>query len=185
MILSAGGRPPFVSLLLSMKLKIPNLSLYLFVYFFCNVVMTGEPTHTVSRERMAPELMFSSERASQLSITDSKAKWPLCIVFSHVQLIIQCYKQRTVLEVPLQYPHKIRVISVYKHGNHTSRYHESTPWTVSKKKWDTKVDKGKSMMHTLYVLWYAKRHVSGQSDIEQRKIKHIALAIIELRLPDS
>ena len=26
--------------------------------------MTGEPTHTTSKERMAPELMFSSERAA-------------------------------------------------------------------------------------------------------------------------
>ena len=43
---------------------------------------------------------------------------------------------------------------------------ESTPWAVSKKKWDTK-DKGKSMMHALYVMRYAKRHISGQSDVKQ------------------
>ena len=30
-----------------------------------------------------------------------------------------------------------------------------------------KEDKGKSMMHALYVLRYAKRHVSGRSDVEQ------------------
>ena len=40
-------------------------------------------------------------------------------------------------------------------------YHESTPWDVSKKKWDTKEDKSKSMMCTMHVLWYAKRHVLG------------------------
>ena len=40
---------------------------------------------------------------------------------------------------------------------------------VSKRKWDTKEDKGKSMMHALYVLRYAKRHVSGQSNVEQGK----------------
>ena len=38
-------------------------------------------------------------------------------------------------------------------------------------------------MHALYVLRYAKRHVSGQSDVKQCKIKLIALAIIELRFP--
>ena len=38
---------------------------------------------------------------------------------------------------------------------------------VSKKKWDTKEDKGEPMMRTLYVLRYAKRHVSGRSDVEQ------------------
>ena len=34
--------------------------------------MTGEPTHTASKERMAPELMFSSERVRQLSKTALK-----------------------------------------------------------------------------------------------------------------
>ena len=37
------------------------------------------------------------------------------------------------------------------------------------KKWDTKEDKGKSMMHALYALyalWYAKRHVSERSDVK-------------------
>ena len=29
------------------------------------------------------------------------------------------------------------------------RYHESTPSVVSEKKWNTKEDKGKSMMHAL------------------------------------
>ena len=42
-------------------------------------------------------------------------------------------------------------------------------WVVSKKKWDTKEDKDKSMMRALYVLWYAKRHVSGRSNVEQQK----------------
>ena len=31
-------------------------------------------------------------------------------------------------------------------------YHESVPCTVSKDKWDTKKDTGKSVKHTLYVL---------------------------------
>ena len=35
------------------------------------------------------------------------------------------------------------------------------------KKRDTKEDKGKSMMRALYVLWYAKKHSSGRSDVEQ------------------
>ena len=39
---------------------------------FCNITMTGEPTHTTSKERMAPELMFLSKRVPQVSITDLK-----------------------------------------------------------------------------------------------------------------
>ena len=44
---------------------------------------------------------------------------------------------------------------------------KSTPFPVSKDEWDTKEDSGKSMKIALYVLRYAKRHLSGQSDIEQ------------------
>ena len=44
---------------------------------------------------------------------------------------------------------------------------KSTLFAVSKDKWDTKEDTGKSMKNALYVLPYAKRHISGQSDIEQ------------------
>ena len=46
---------------------------------------------------------------------------------------------------------------------------KSTLFPVSKDEWDTKEDTGKSMKNALYVLWYAKRHLSGQSDVEQWK----------------
>ena len=36
---------------------------------FCNIIMTGEPTHTASKERMAPKLILSSECVPQLSNT--------------------------------------------------------------------------------------------------------------------
>ena len=38
---------------------------------------------------------------------------------------------------------------------------KSTPFAVSKDEWDTKEDTGKSMKNVLYVLRYAKRHLSG------------------------
>ena len=47
--------------------------------------------------------------------------------------------------------------SYYKHI--AQCYHESTPCTVSKDKWDTKKDTGKSMKHASFILqrlWYAK-----------------------------
>ena len=46
--------------------------LNLFAYFFCNNIMTGEYTYTASKERVMPELMFSSECMPQLSKTASK-----------------------------------------------------------------------------------------------------------------
>ena len=43
---------------------------------------------------------------------------------------------------------------------------KSTLFAVSKDEWETK-NTGKSMKNALYVLWYAKRHLSGQSNVEQ------------------
>ena len=99
------------------ELNIPNFSLHLFVYFFKNIIMTGEPMHTASKERIAPELMISSEHVPQLSNTASKVQWPLRFAFSYVQHVTQCYKQKTGLESPLQSiqsPWKIQTIHVYK-----------------------------------------------------------------------
>ena len=44
---------------------------------------------------------------------------------------------------------------------------KSILFAVSKDEWDTKGDTGKSMKNALYVLRYAKRHLSGRSDIKQ------------------
>ena len=44
---------------------------------------------------------------------------------------------------------------------------KSTHFPVSKDEWDTKEDTGKSMKNVLYVLRYAKRHLSGRSDVEE------------------
>ena len=38
---------------------------------------------------------------------------------------------------------------------------KSTRFAVSKDEWDTKKDTGKSVKNVLYILWYAKRHMSG------------------------
>ena len=50
--------------------------------------------------------------------------------------------------------------------SHASHYCELTPWAVGKKKWETNKDKGKSKMHALYVLQYAKRYISRRNDVE-------------------
>ena len=43
----------------------------------------------------------------------------------------------------------------------------STLFVVSEDEWDTKEDIGKSMKNALYELRYAKKHLSGRSDVEQ------------------
>ena len=45
-------------------------------------------------------------------------------------------------------------------------YRKLKPCIVSEKNWNTKEDKGKSMIRALYVLQLAKRHVSGRSDVD-------------------
>ena len=48
---------------------------------------------------------------------------------------------------------------------------KSTLFPVSKDEWDTKEDTGKSMKNALYILWYVKWHVLGQSD--EKTVKKI------------
>ena len=65
-------------------------------------------------------------------------------------------------------------------GSHPLRYHKLTPWTVSRNKWDTKENKGKSMKHALYVLQYGKRHIYGWSDVEQweNQARHYRVTLV-------
>ena len=203
--------------------------------------MTGEPTHTTSKERMAPVLMFSSEHTSQLSKTASKVQWPSHFDFSYVQPITQRHRRKTVEEVPLQQSshhenttihapptinyclvsaaaitlrfqpcsasytalqtkNSVRIISainpVTTENTDDSRLqtycreamHRTTTnrhlWLSAKRKWDTKEDKGKSMMHVLYILRYAKGMSWDEATLNSKKIKSIALAIIELHFPE-
>ena len=60
----------------------------------------------------------------------------------------------------------------------------STHFSVSKDKWDTKEDTGKSIKKYL-LLQYAKMYFWGCSDVMQWKIKSVALTVIELHLPES
>ena len=55
-------------------------------------------------------------------------------------------------------------------------------FTISKDEWNTRENTGKSLNSALSLLWYAKRHLLGWSDVKQQKIKSKALTIIELRL---
>ena len=67
----------------------------------------------------------------------------------------------------------LKIISTYQ-NSHDEKYDDfrfegkpsrartkSTPFPVGKDEWDTKEDTGKFMKNALYVLQYAKRHLSG------------------------
>ena len=68
--------------------------------------MTGEPTHIASKERMVPELLFSSERVPWLSNTALKVQWPLRFTFSYVQPITQTKNSRRSASATIQLPQK-------------------------------------------------------------------------------
>ena len=61
---------------------------------------------------------------------------------------------------------------------------KSTLSAVSKDECDTEEYTGKSMKNALYVLQYAKRHLSGRATSNREKIKPVDLAVIELHLSE-
>ena len=64
------------------------------------------------------------------------------------------------------------------------RYHKLTPSVVITNNWNTNEDKGKFMMHVLYIVQLVKRHILGKSNIEQWKFKPVALYIVQLCLAE-
>ena len=56
-------------------------------------------------------------------------------------------------------------------------------WTVSKKKWNTKEDKDKSMVGALYIRSYAKRHLSAEATLSSEKMNSVTFTIA-LRLSE-
>ena len=57
-----------------------------------------------------------------------------------------------------------------------------TLFTVSKDEWNTKEDTGKPLKNALHVQRYAKRHLSGWSDVEQWKNQASSLRRYRVRL---
>ena len=55
--------------------------------------MTGEPTHTASKERMMQKLMFLSEHAPQLTNIALKVQWPLRFAFTQLCSVRYTRKQ--------------------------------------------------------------------------------------------
>jgi len=54
-------------------------------------------------------------------------------------------------------------------GSHHVPTTKSTLFMANKDEWYTKEGRATSMKNALYVQWYDKRHLSGWSDVEQRK----------------
>ena len=62
---------------------------------------------------------------------------------------------------------------------------KSTLFAVSKVEWGTKEDTGKSVKNALYILRYTKKAPVGPKQCRTvKKMKPVALAVIELRLSE-
>ena len=88
--------------------------------------------------------------------------WPCSTCCTAVQ-IKNCSKSTSAINVATMKS----MDNFHFEGKSSCTTAKSTLFTVSKDEWDTKEDTGKSMKNALYVLRYAKRHLSGQSNIEQ------------------
>ena len=86
-------------------------------------------------------------------------KYPLRVIVGYVQPVTQHYKSGTVQKAPLQ--SMKNTDDLYYEGKLPRVTTKSTPFAVSKDEWNTKEDTGKPMKNALYILWYAKRHVSS------------------------
>ena len=81
----------------------------------------------------------------------------LCSTHYTAERIKNCFKSTSAIKIAT-----MKNTDDFRFEGKPSRARtKSTPFPVSKDEWDTKEDTGKSMKNALYVLRYAKRHLSG------------------------
>ena len=81
----------------------------------------------------------------------------LCSTCYTVVQIKNCSKSTSTINIATM----INTANFHYEGKLSRATAKSTLFTVRKDEWDTKEDTGKSMKNVLYVLRYAKRHLSG------------------------
>ena len=130
--------------------------------------------------------MHTKERngAVHPSYINYRLKSEVSIMF-HYRLPLHSSMNQELLEKHLcnQNSHYENMDDFHYKGKPSRATTKSTLYAVSKDECYTKEDTGKSMKNALYVLQYAKRHLLDQS-VKQKKIKPVALAVIELRLSE-
>ena len=126
----------------------------LFVKHLCNSRIPKE------RNRATHPNHINYRLKSEVSVT---LCYRLCSTRYTAVRIKNCSKSTSAIKITTM---KITDDFCFK-GKPSRATAKSTPFAVSKDEWDTKEDTGKSMKNVLYVLWYAKRHLSGRSNVKQ------------------
>ena len=112
------------------------------------------------RNRAALPNHINYRLKSEVSVT---LRCRLCSTRYTAVQIKNCLKSTSAIEIAM-----MKNTDDFRFEGEPSRARaKSTPFPVSKDEWDTKEDTGKSMKNALYVLRYAKRHLSGRSDVKQ------------------
>ena len=126
----------------------------LFVKHLCN------PRIPIERNRAARPNYINYCLKSEVSIT---FRCWLCSTCYTAVRIKNCLKSTSTFKIATMK----NMENFHYKGKPSRAIAKSTLFAVSKDKRDTKEDTGKSMKNALYVLRYAKRHLSGRSDVEQ------------------
>ena len=133
-----------------------------------------QSTHT-KRNDSTPPILLTDRLKSEVSIT---LRCWLCSTRYTAMRIKSCLESTSAIKIAT-----MKNMDGFRFKGKPSHAHaKSTPFPVSKDEWDTKEDIGKSMKNALYALRYAKRHLSGRSNV--KKSKPVVLAVIELRLSE-
>ena len=145
-------------------------------------------TYHIRTERMAPDLLFSSECTVRVSTSITEiAKRPLCFIFSYVQLITQHYKWRNTKKGPLQSISHNGKLGCFPSNVGKSSFGATVNWhlALSAKMNGTQRRTVVSSwrMHCMY-MQYAKRHQCMGLNSSEGKIKSIVLAVIKLCLSE-
>ena len=112
------------------------------------------------RNHAACPIHINYHLKSKVSIT---LRCRLCSTRYTAVRIKNCLKSTSAIEIAT-----VKNMDDFRFEGKPSRARaKSTPFPVSKDEWDAKEDTGKSMKNALHILWYAKRHLSGRSDVEQ------------------
>ena len=123
----------------------------LFIKHLCN------PRIPMERNRATHRNYINYRLKSEVSIT------PCCWLCSTRYTAVRIKKSTSTFKIPTMK----NTDDFHYEGKPSCAIAKSTLFAVSKDEWDTKEDTGKSMKNALYVLRYAKRHLSGRSYVEQ------------------
>ena len=115
-----------------------------------------QSTHTKRKKWCrTPQLVYINyPLKSEVSITLLS---PLCSTHYTAVQIKNCLKSTSAIKIATM-KNTDNFLCKGKPSRATAK---STLFAVSKDEWDTKEDTGKSLKNALYVLQYAKRHLSG------------------------